>query len=120
MKYIFMQPTINGSTEFDVEYVDDQLLLDDYCLITEIHNNQTGRIIRPDTATVVPHSGFVHSVGPKVSVVKPNTVVTFSKYSGFEAEFGRHKYLFIREKDIVSMTRTDTEQMTSGNSPAGG
>jgi chaperonin GroES len=69
-------------------------------------------IVLPDTAKEKPMEGHVLAVGPGVRNEKGDRVpveikvgdrVLFAKYSGTEVKDGSHKYLIMRENDILAV-----------------
>ncbi len=64
-----------------------------------------GGIIIPDTAKEKPQRGEIIAVGPgkegNAMTVKVGDVVLYGKYSGQELEHEGHKYLIMKEDDIL-------------------
>jgi chaperonin GroES len=72
----------------------------------------TSGIVLPDTAQEKPMEGHVLAVGPGIRneqgerapvEVKVGDRVLFAKYAGTEIKDGSHKYLIMRESDLLAV-----------------
>jgi chaperonin GroES len=88
--------------------------LDDRVVVkqSDAEERTTGGIYLPDTAKEKPQIGKIIATGPGKMLddgkrsemsVKKNDQVIYGKYMGNEVEIDRHKYVILRESDILGI-----------------
>ena len=74
---------------------------------SEAEQKTASGIIIPDTAKEKPQTGTVIAVGngkkDEPMTVKAGDKVLYGKYSGTEVEMNGHKYLIMKESDILAI-----------------